>query len=90
MTFKEAMCHQPGRAALPVSVIRTPRKSVMTGCHSSSCYPHQQRPKIAFIKISCNRRLLAESARNALLAGVSETSKSFLRKLFRFPPVWCA
>lgn len=42
------------------------------------------------MKRSRHHHLLAETVRNALPAGVGETSKSILRKLFLFPPLCCA
>ena len=48
---------------------------------------HQQKLNIVVFKVSYNRYLLAESARNGLLASINKTSKPPLRRQCSFPPV---
>lgn len=75
-----------------MSLIRTSKAFLTLGCNPFWCAvcSHHQRLTVVFLNMSYNHCLLAENARNGLLANINKTSKSFLRKQCRFPPVWCA
>lgn len=70
------------KSGSPMDLIRTPRESAVPGWDRFYSCSHQQRPNLTLMKQSHHHHLLTEMARNALPAGVSETSKSILRKLF--------